>query len=228
MVKPALNITSRCSHLCQMCPFRQGVETDEKDMTFQKFVEIINGLENCDGVMLFNKGESFLHPDIYEMIEYAGERFPVILSSNGLLIDPERLNYKKIQTLCISIPAGNRETYKRITGRDCFDVVIEKAKELEKRCENEFYVKMVLQKENKNQEEELKKIFKMVHVVEDSNNQNKHAYKTCGQPDTTPVYTADGKKVVCCRDTEEKYDWDKYYNQAKRRELPICVQCGIK
>lgn len=225
MVKPALNITSRCNNDCQMCPFRQGTKTDEKDMSWEQFIEIMDKLE-ADAVMLFNKGEPFMHPKIYEMIEYS--RFPVIISTNAVLVDTKRLPYEKIQTLCVSIPAGNRETYKQITKRDQFDLVIQKAKEMEERAVNEFYVKMVKQQENEGQEEELKRIFKMVHVVDDSNQPNTHNYTDCTQPDITPVYTSSGKKVVCCRDAKEEYDWNKYYNQAKRRELDICQKCNIR
>lgn len=209
-----------------MCPYRQGTTTDEVDITWEKFTEIMDSLKNVDAVMLFNKGEPFLHPDIYRMIEYS--RFPVILSSNGVLIDPDKLNYDKIDTLCISIPAGNRETYKKITKRDQFDLVIKKAKELEKRCKHTFYVKMVKQPENEGQEEELMSIFKTVHVVEDSNQPNTNNYTDCTQPDVTPTYNADGKKLVCCRDAEEKYDWGTYYEQAKNRQLDICQKCNIR
>lgn len=196
-------------------------------MTFQTYVETMNRLpEDTEAVMLFNKGEPFLHPDIYEMIEYS--RFPVVISTNGLLVDVDKLNYEKIKTLCVSIPAGNADTYEKITGSPNFGRVIEKTKEMEKRAVNEFYVKMVRQPENKGQEEQLKRIFKMVHVVEDSNRSNPKGYTDCTQPDNTPVYTATGKKVVCCRDAEEIYDWNKYYEQAKRRELPICQNCAIR
>lgn len=230
-MKPSIELTSRCNLNCQMCPFRIDNKNIPKgDMDWDLFTKLADELaQQSEAIMLFNRGEPFLYPKIYEAIDYV--KCKVIISTNGTLIGYDKFyDTRGEKLLCVSLPAGNRETYKKITGFDYFDRVKKNIIELqEKKPENvEMYVKIVRQKENEGHEEEIKKWCKVpVMAVEDSNQPNHHGYETCSQPDITPVWDFTGKKKVCCRDEFGKYDWETYYEQAKKRELPICKNCGI-
>lgn len=233
MKRPAIELTSKCQHNCQMCPFRYDSNfNDLGDMEWDTFTKIFDEIApTAESVMLFNRGEPFLYKKIYEAIAYVQEKLPVVLSTNGELVDPEKL-FKVFQrgTLVVSIPAGDAETHKKITGCNSFEKVKKNVIELQllKPEEVEMYCKMVKQPENQGHEELLKEFCQHVVVVEDSNQPNPKNYTDCTQPDITPVYDWHGNKKVCCRDELGQYPHEEYYEQAIMRDLPICKNCGIR
>jgi MoaA/NifB/PqqE/SkfB family radical SAM enzyme len=179
--------------------------------------------------MLFNRGEPFLHTKIYDMIKYAQLTTNVILSTNAILVDVDKL-YSVFThgTLCVSMPGGTKETYEKLTGGDNYELVKAKVIELQAKKPNgvEFYVKLVRQAENEGEEEELKKFAHMVHCVDDSNQPNVHGYTTCSQPDITPTWDWRGDKKVCCRASRD-YGWEENQEKGRARELDICQNCNI-
>jgi MoaA/NifB/PqqE/SkfB family radical SAM enzyme len=227
-MKPAIEVTSNCNNNCKFCPYRLDGNPDGGFMSWEDFTKIFDAISNqSEAVMLFNRGEPFLHPRIYDMIRYAQYSNNVILSTNGVLVDVDKL-YSVFThgTLCVSIP-GVGETYKLMTGKDSYEIVKNKVIELEKKKPEgvELYVKMVRQPENEDQEKELQKFCKMVHVVEDSNQPNTNNYTECGQPKTTPTWRWDGTRSVCCR-SEEDYTPENY-ELGKKRSLKSCQNCNI-
>jgi len=230
-MKPAIELTSKCNLNCQMCPFRKdGGFKDFGEMDWSLFTKLVDELAPySEDIMLFNRGEPFLHPKIYEAIEYVGKKTRAIISTNGVLIDPDKFYKTKGQKLLVvSLPAGDEKTYRKITGSNSFRKVRENIVrlQLQKDDQTEMYVKIVRQPENEGHEEKLKEFCDMVVVVDDSN-QDK-GYTTCSQPDITPVYRYDGRKVVCCRDIDGTYEYNKYKDAANNRTLPICRGCGIQ
>ena len=227
-MKPAIEVTSFCNLRCKFCPF-QHHEIDKGFMDMGLFKRLVDELAPVsEALMLFNRGEPFLHPRIYQMIEYANARCPIILATNAILVNVKKLySIKGKKTIAVSCPAGNRETYEKLTTVDAFETVKGKIKELQKKKpdDTELYVKMVRQPENEGQDEKLREFCDNVVVIDDSNIPKD--YLVCTQPDTVPVYRYDGRKVVCCRDWEGKYDWHIYKEQAKKRRLDICKNCGI-
>lgn len=198
-------------------------------MDWEVFTRLVDELApQSEALMLFNRGESTLHPKFYEAIEYAGKKTKVIISTNGVAINPDRFFATQgDKLLVISLPAGNRKTYKEITGTDNFFIVKRNIQELQKRKPNnvEMYVKMVKQAENQGHEELLKKFCNHVVVVEDSNGANIHNYTECGQPDNVPTWRYDGTRSVCCR-AEEDYTPENY-ELGKKRLLTSCKNCNI-
>lgn len=223
----AIETTSRCNNKCQMCPYRLGGDNpDIGDIDFETLKRIID--ENpTNEICLFNRGEPFLYEKIYEAIEYASKKAKVIISTNGRIL-PDASRLPENLLVVFSVPAGNREDYKKITGVDAFMEVKKNIEEIQEKKHFEMYVKLVRQKENQGQEEELKKWVKVpVMVVDDSNQENTHGYTDCTQPDVCPTWDFNGNKKVCCRAGSD-YDWDKYYNEAKQRKLEICRNCNIR
>ena len=200
-------------------------------MKWELFTKLADELKDSEAIHLFNRGEPFTHPRIYDMIDYVqANGTKVILASNALLIDEKKLyNHFKNGLLVISCHAGNKETYKKITGKDGYYKVIKKAKYLEDNAPErvDFRIKFVKQDLNKGQEDELIKLFKRVDVVEDSNQENPLGYVDCTQPDVCPTWDFKGNKKVCCRDEFSEHDYQTYYEQAKLRQLNICKRCAI-
>ena len=101
----AIELTSRCNNKCQMCPYRLGGESpDLGDMDFEVFKKIVD--ENpAEEICLFNRGEPFLYPKIYDVINYIGDRAKIVISTNGIAIDAKRFfETKGRKKLVVSIP----------------------------------------------------------------------------------------------------------------------------
>ncbi|HLN19040.1 MAG TPA: radical SAM protein [Patescibacteria group bacterium] len=233
MAKPAIELTSRCNLSCIFCPYRIDNKNIPKgDMDFNLFTKLVDELApQSEAIMLFNRGEPFLYPKIYEAISYVGRKTKVIISTNGILIGVDRF-YKTdgIKQLVFSIPAARSDVYKQITGSDKFDVVKRNIQLAQNnKPENvELYCKIVKQPENEGHEEFLKEFCNHVVVVDDSNQPNIHNYTYCGQPDTVPTYDFTGKRKVCCRDEFSKYNFEEYAEQGRKRQLDICQKCSIR
>jgi len=231
-MKPSIEISSICNLRCKMCPY-QHKDIEQGLMEWDLFTKLADELAPLsEAIHIFNRGEPFTHPRVYEMIDYIQEKgIKAIIATNALLMDEKKiLEHLKNGLLVISCHAGDRETYKKITGTDGFDEVRRKIiwiKNNNPHGNLEFGVKFVKLPENNGQEKEVEGFGATVYVVEDSNQSNPYGYIDCSQPDVCPTWDFKGHKKVCCRDEYSKYDYDKYYGQAKRRELDICQRCAI-
>jgi MoaA/NifB/PqqE/SkfB family radical SAM enzyme len=133
-----LELSSACNLHCPMChtvyigdpSFKKYKEQRMKDalMDFSVYRKAINEAVNYEhffSIKLNYRGESTLHPDIVEMIQYAKNKgvYDIMLNSNGNhdfdLI--EKMVDAGLTWLSISLDAINPETYKKIrAGGDFF------------------------------------------------------------------------------------------------------------
>ncbi|MGB9722110.1 MAG: radical SAM protein [bacterium] len=86
-------------------------------------------------VVELSGGEPLLHPEIYDILKFAGKTFThIALLTNGLLLDASILaiaeNLGKRFTLQISIPSIKPARYYRITGMDVWDKVFKNISQL--------------------------------------------------------------------------------------------------
>ncbi len=110
MIEP----TRRCNLACPMCPVGSDQVFRAEDMPLERFQKIIDELKPfLIHLTLHNYGESFLHRDIYHMIEYAKkEGIPdVNISTNGHVLDPSRLVDSGLDEIMISLDGITQETY---------------------------------------------------------------------------------------------------------------------
>ena len=126
-----IQLTNRCNMSCAMCTHDQlTVPAGDMDTALAKKI-LDEASEN--GVMFVsmqNMGESFLHPDIYELITYAHDLgIQQRLVTNGLKLDPQRLIDTKIERIAISINAFTKERYEKTRGKH-WDKVLDNVKEL--------------------------------------------------------------------------------------------------
>ena len=87
-----IEVTNRCNMDCHMCP-REDLNIELEHMDWEKFVGVVDQLKNKEDVTLTGWGEPFLHPCIFDMIEYCKNRgHTVNITSNGLFTKPEMMD----------------------------------------------------------------------------------------------------------------------------------------
>ncbi|AZR74283.1 hypothetical protein BBF96_13255 [Anoxybacter fermentans] len=121
-----VEITDKCNLLCKHCSTEAG-PTGEQQLNFKKIVEIIDEAYNL-GVRYFciSGGEPLLHPDVFEMIEYAKKRGmkKVTLYSCGYITGNlqknktllERLASSKLDRIIFSLHSSDPMIHDQITG----------------------------------------------------------------------------------------------------------------
>jgi len=128
----SIETTSYCTNRCYMCPARkrtikQGLMSDK---TFEKIIKELAEYNYSGLLHLYAQGEPLLDKKLFERIEYTRKYLPnanIRLISNFVLLNDEiiqKLLNAPLNSLVISVYALDKETYKKICGRDHFDKVI--------------------------------------------------------------------------------------------------------
>jgi len=91
-----IEATNKCNLNCKMCK-RRELKILETGIELDKFKRIINQLPfGVKEISFGSYGESFIHPDIYEMIKYVKEKgYFLSITTNGFLFIKEE-NRKKV------------------------------------------------------------------------------------------------------------------------------------
>ncbi len=140
--------TDFCNLTCPMCHPQQGFRPNlhgdllKGYMDGGLFRKILDGIERsnvCVDHLIFQwLGDPSLHPELFEMLRYArrkvSDRFEYFrIDTNAILLSPDRteqlidayLEDPLVPVLMVfSLDAISRETYKKVKGRDYFDVVM--------------------------------------------------------------------------------------------------------
>lgn len=131
MIEP----TNTCNIACTFCDTGRGLTIRPKSfMSIENFRKIIDEMsEHVLFLFLYYIGEPFMHPKIYEMINYANKKkISIYTSTNGLLIDtPEKagkLVESGLDTLLISFTGADKENYERYQPGGNFDKLIRNIK----------------------------------------------------------------------------------------------------
>jgi len=118
-----IEVTSRCNHACGFCP--QPKRSVQMDMDLAAFKRVVDGVSWCGsatGIDLAGYGEPLLHPQLWEMVEYAKKRaMPVFLYTNGTQWQDDttaRLLDSGLEAVIFGINANNPEVYKKVHGHD--------------------------------------------------------------------------------------------------------------
>ena len=128
-VRTWVELTSLCNYRCLMCPNKDLKEEDKGFMEFDLYKKIIDEAQNfAFDINLAHRGESFLHPQLIEMIDYAKKKkLFVRLHTNGSLLT-EEASYRIIQSgldrLSFSLDGFDKETYERIRKGGNFEKTI--------------------------------------------------------------------------------------------------------
>jgi len=127
-----LELTTHCNSLCTMCP-RNVLTRRMQHMDTALAKDAISQLAEVgiSGLWLYNIGESLLHPDIFEIIEYCGQ-FDSLgtlwLSTNGEIMSEEfagRILDSPLDVLNYSVNAMSEENFEKIAPQLHFHTVQE-------------------------------------------------------------------------------------------------------
>lgn len=114
-----VELVSTCNLRCVMCPNKDLPENDRGFMDFKVFKKIIDEAKDyVSEVNLYHRGESLLHPQIDEMINYACENgLYTKIHTNGTLLDDSLINKllcSGLHRITFSYDAYDKETYEKI------------------------------------------------------------------------------------------------------------------
>lgn len=111
--------TTRCNFTCGFCAGRHMAQQDLALDTFRSFVEQAEGLEHLE---LQGEGEPLLHPQFFEMIALAREKFPqlqVSLISNGSMFTAANIDgllNHRVTRIFVSMESADDATFQRVRG----------------------------------------------------------------------------------------------------------------
>ncbi len=115
MIEPS----SYCNLRCPPCPVTKGLQRPKGYMDFHLFKRVIDEIgDYLFFVLLWDWGEPFLNPFIFDMIEYANQKgIKTISCSNGHSFAQEenvdKLIRSGLDTLIIAMDGAHQETYER-------------------------------------------------------------------------------------------------------------------
>jgi MoaA/NifB/PqqE/SkfB family radical SAM enzyme len=111
--------SSVCNLQCAFCPVTTGMDRPTGLMAFETFRKAFDDLAECLFLLvLWDWGEPFLNPAIYDMIAHAKQwDVRVISSTNGLVFahsdQAERLVRSGIDSIIFAVDGINQETYEK-------------------------------------------------------------------------------------------------------------------
>jgi len=161
--------TSACNLKCKICPRTKG-NTLIGYMNFELFKKIIDEANNY-GPRTFSLhlfGEPLLAPNFSKMVRYikkVNKNNTIILTTNGTMLNRKIIQAivkAPVDKIAISFTSATKNNYEKITSLDKLETVEKNVldliefKKLKKAAKPHIYVRMILNKNNKNE----KKLFK--------------------------------------------------------------------
>ena len=159
-----------CNLRCPLCPTGLGtLGRKSGKMEFEKFTSIIDQIEDYAYLAeLYNWGEPYLHPQIFDMISYASERrIGVRMSSNLNRFDAEMARKTVdagLDALTVSVDGTTQETYEKYRRKGDLENVFNNIRLLvdEKRRRKSskpfIVLRMLINRYNEHQIEEMREI----------------------------------------------------------------------
>ncbi|NIN66814.1 MAG: radical SAM protein [Anaerolineae bacterium] len=108
---------ARCNLRCVICPVTTGMDRHTGSMEFRIFRKLIDQIgDYVFLILLWDWGEPFLNPSIYDMISYArGRGIKVVCSTNGQLLakheHAEEVIRSGLDTLIVAVDGISQQTY---------------------------------------------------------------------------------------------------------------------
>jgi len=121
-----IEITTKCNLDCYFCFNRNVLKQRGKEISKDKVISIIDETHKAGiKIIRFTGGEPLLHPNIWELLEYAKSKgFEVRLNTNGTIISEtlaQKLE-KYVDNILIPLNSWSAEEEAKKTGsKDCFE-----------------------------------------------------------------------------------------------------------
>ncbi len=165
-----------CALHCPLCPTGRGaLKRRQGKMAFDDFKKLIDEIaEYAYFLDLYNWGEPFLHPQVFDMINYASSRnISTTVSTNLNYFDvgmAEQAVVSGLEELVISLDGADQETYETYRVGGSLDKVIENIKSLVRQREAHqssfplLTIRVLLNRHNENQIPAIRRLGKQLRV----------------------------------------------------------------
>lgn len=124
-----IEVTNHCNLECKMC-HHQLMRRKKGFMSFELFKKIIDEAseKGVKGIRFIRAGEPFLHPQIFEMIEYTKKKDILVhITTNGLLLNKpkiQRIIYSNLDTIIFSFQGLDKEEYELMRDNDQYNLLM--------------------------------------------------------------------------------------------------------
>jgi radical SAM protein with 4Fe4S-binding SPASM domain len=131
-----LEPSSLCNLRCTLCPVTYGLDRSSGLMNLKIFKEIIDTIgDYLFMIVMFNWGEPFVNPAIYDMIAYAKKNNIGVISSSNAHAFAKKENADKliesgIDVIAVAIDGIKQETYERFRDTGCLETALEGVRNL--------------------------------------------------------------------------------------------------
>ena len=122
--------TNFCDLRCALCPVTEGLKRASQHMEFATFKKLIDEIgAYLFLIILWDWGEPFLNPKVFEMISYAKKRnIKLVSSTNGHIFAKEGYAEKVVKSgldsLIFAVDGTSQETYERYRERGDLNTVM--------------------------------------------------------------------------------------------------------
>ena len=125
-----IEISTVCNLRCPLC-FHGGDRPYDnlgKLMPLKTFKHIWDKIApHTQMAIMVGQGETFLHPQIYEMLDYMGDANIYVDTNGNVSLKPERI-LNRVRTLVFSIDGVDQRTYEKYRVRGKFDLAMRNLK----------------------------------------------------------------------------------------------------
>ena len=160
--------TNACNLRCPLCPTGLGILQRDRGLLktadFQRLIDEIAPW--CYLVEMYNWGEPFLHPGIFEMIQYAHQRKILVRLSSNLNRYSEEMAQRTVDagldSIIVSVDGASQESYQQYRRRGKLETVLRNLQYLveAKRARNADHplivVRMLINRYNEHEVETLR------------------------------------------------------------------------
>ena len=152
-ISAEIDPSNLCSENCVWCMFSEYRRKKPVSISLKDITRIIRQLAKigCKGLTFTGGGDPLSNPEVFPKAFYEAinSGMKCALVTNGVLIDKY---IDSISDTCtyvrVSVDAGNRETYRRLHGRDLWNKVWENLKKLRERFKGDLGVAFLVHPEN--------------------------------------------------------------------------------
>lgn len=125
MVEP----TTFCNLRCPLCPVPTRLGRPAQHMALETYRRLVDALAgHAERLDLWNFGEPFLHPQLFEMIRYATDRGIVVrVSTNATLLgerEIEGIFWSNLSAIIVCLDGARKETHERYRVGSQFEAVV--------------------------------------------------------------------------------------------------------